>query len=511
MNQNQLIASLKEQLNLIEQAPPNNKSTKDKIHRTWKDMYRSHPEIITLAYEALINGLDQFEAASANNKAFLYKYLQILSSFMPHYGELQLISKVQGARLLDIIDKLLQLPDFQILETNSIVDRGTLGSFIQYLLEAFYRHTPSTDPNKELAASFVLPLYQRFAPEGSYVLHLLPYHSEPIKTTAALLSFCIENQLDNIAFYHLLSDMISEHARRDDFFHKKAPEICTELLTHKNHWTAAGISFFINKGLLSTLGVNLATKEAQLKAIDERLEWLKAEGKMEGLKHYKAKRKDVEAHYDENQTKQWNGAIRTIAVKKPVMKALQIVSKSFPEHEARTPIQQLLKESLEFKNKPKKFPIPKSPQTKFRDFAFKLWVIEALMYEQALLTPKFDVREFAREYDKRQIDVEQDGYEIIPEVKKYFQNTDIPHELLQEVTHLVIDDGIWGGAEVYNQLWPFYDPGCGDTVLPVTNKAIDDLDLLPNLKKITGLETSNPSKKLLIALEERGIALEAIE
>jgi hypothetical protein len=143
----------------------------------------------------------------------------------------------------------------------------------------------------------------------------------------------------------------------------------------------------------------------------------------------------------------------------------------------------------------------------FKDFGFKLWAIEALMYQQAFVQPKFDLNVFASEYTKREINREDDGYAVIPEVQRYFKNLNLPKEHLATITSIDIDFL----SEVYQQLWPFCDPGCGDELLPVSNKMVEDLDLLPNLKEITGLEWLKPPKKLLKVLEEKQITLKPWE
>lgn len=134
-------------------------------------------------------------------------------------------------------------------------------------------------------------------------------------------------------------------------------------------------------------------------------------------------------------------------------------------------------------------------------------VIEELMYRRDALQPRFDIREFASEYDSREISVEDDGYAIIPEAETYFRNLAIPDELLAGIDSLHLSSGLDGGAGFMNQLWPFWDPGCGDEAIPLTEAAAADLALLPNLRQITGLENGNPGPKLLAALAARGIVL----
>ena len=135
-------------------------------------------------------------------------------------------------------------------------------------------------------------------------------------------------------------------------------------------------------------------------------------------------------------------------------------------------------------------------------------VIDELMYDQKCLLPIFDIRLFAEEWTKREISIEDDGYDIIPEARTYFKNLAIPDELLVHVEVLTQQSGLDGGGGVIQQMFPFWDPGAGDGPVPVTNKAVADLDLLPNLKCVVGLEheVNKPKPlKLMQELEKRGI------
>lgn len=113
----------------------------------------------------------------------------------------------------------------------------------------------------------------------------------------------------------------------------------------------------------------------------------------------------------------------------------------------------------------------------FADFNFKLLVIEELMYNQEVLTPKFDVYEFARLYDKRKIDIDEEGYEPIAEVAEYFKNLEVDKALALLVTELYQD----GGNHVYLAICPFWD-GEDDLFDIDTYK---DTEHFPNLKKMT--------------------------
>lgn len=87
----------------------------------------------------------------------------------------------------------------------------------------------------------------------------------------------------------------------------------------------------------------------------------------------------------------------------------------------------------------------------FSDFGFKLSIIQELMYNKALLKPKFDLHEFVNWYDKRAIDLEEEGYEPIEEVTQYFRDLEIPKKLAPEITEILQD----GGNDIYLNLVRF--------------------------------------------------------
>ena len=113
----------------------------------------------------------------------------------------------------------------------------------------------------------------------------------------------------------------------------------------------------------------------------------------------------------------------------------------------------------------------------FTDFGFKLAVIEELMYTQELLTPKFDVYEFAKWYTKRDIDIDEEGYEPIAEVTQYFKNLPIPKRLASKLTEIYQD----GGNDVYMNLAPF----SGGAVDYWDIESVEDAKHFPNLKEVT--------------------------
>lgn len=120
----------------------------------------------------------------------------------------------------------------------------------------------------------------------------------------------------------------------------------------------------------------------------------------------------------------------------------------------------------------------------FKDFNFKLVVIDALMYRQGLLTPAFDLDGRMRE---RGIDtpavyvLENDiDDEVLDESRAFFEGLAIGDELLAGVETLCFD----AGQEIYRHCAPAW--GGEDDLFDI--RSLDDLALLPNLKRVTAVD-----------------------
>lgn len=145
---------------------------------------------------------------------------------------------------------------------------------------------------------------------------------------------------------------------------------------------------------------------------------------------------------------------------------------------------------------------PTEPVLTFTSFNFKLAVMEVLMYEKGLLAPKLDAHEFAREYSRRKIDIDAEGYEPIPEIRKWLEKYPVPERLAPEVTEIEMD----GGSEIYTQLCPFWDGE--DRAFDLNTITEAELRQFPNLKHIT-LMSSKP-EQVLPVLERCGIKVDLL-
>jgi hypothetical protein len=124
-----------------------------------------------------------------------------------------------------------------------------------------------------------------------------------------------------------------------------------------------------------------------------------------------------------------------------------------------------------------KYKIPKvqGEVLQFKDLNFKLAVLQVLMYDKELLQPKFDLSEFAEQYQKSDIDL--DSEEAIPEVLNYFKKYPIEKKYAEEITELYQD----GGDDIYLQVAPCWDGEDDQFVIKSEKDAIQ----FSNLRKVT--------------------------
>ncbi|MFC8041976.1 DUF6892 domain-containing protein [Nocardia sp. NPDC057353] len=137
----------------------------------------------------------------------------------------------------------------------------------------------------------------------------------------------------------------------------------------------------------------------------------------------------------------------------------------------------------------------------FVDFNFKLAVIEELMFgefpklEPWSLEDTLEARGFDGDLWEWSFDNHRDR--VVPEAREYFENLELSPDLLAGVEQLTFD----GGCEIYAECCPHWD-GEGDQF---DVARLDDLPLLPNLRRVIGAELLSP--ELRAVLRARGIEL----
>jgi hypothetical protein len=138
----------------------------------------------------------------------------------------------------------------------------------------------------------------------------------------------------------------------------------------------------------------------------------------------------------------------------------------------------------------------------FRDFNFKLLVIEKPMYQNKTLTPAYSIDACLRAKgieDAQLYAFDNDlDHTVLDEARTHFEALEISEELLATVDSLLVG----AGHQVYYECSPVRDGE--DDLFDVGS--LDDLDLLPNLRRIVGARNCGPGVPFKAEiLEARGI------
>ena len=139
---------------------------------------------------------------------------------------------------------------------------------------------------------------------------------------------------------------------------------------------------------------------------------------------------------------------------------------------------------------PAKYQIPECPEPSivFLNPTFKYAIVNELMYRQRVLTPVFNVEEFADAFMQRNIDPEWEGafIGIIPEVADWFWRLPVPLRMAPLITELWYE----GGDDIFQQLWPEWD---GESDEFDINAEAAELDQFPNMKRLRGASYVTPA------------------
>ncbi|MEU0797969.1 hypothetical protein ABZ342_48555 [Amycolatopsis sp. NPDC005961] len=128
----------------------------------------------------------------------------------------------------------------------------------------------------------------------------------------------------------------------------------------------------------------------------------------------------------------------------------------------------------------------------FRDFNFKLVVVEKLMYDDQVLTPAFRFADLVPGGDAWQYAYDRgSAYQVQPEARAYFEALEISPGLLATVDELLLD----GGLRVYQECAPVWDGE--DDLFDITS--LTDLALVPNLRRVVNSEFLGPRLRAELA------------
>ena len=131
-------------------------------------------------------------------------------------------------------------------------------------------------------------------------------------------------------------------------------------------------------------------------------------------------------------------------------------------------------------------------ETMFRDFGFKLIVINSLLDKETSFASS--LREMEKRYTE---DYEYGTYQCIPEMMKYFKELILTEDDLAQVTSLSFD----GGNSIYCYIMPDWDGESDEFDV----YSVEDYVLLPNLKEVWYTAMCNPY--LMDVFRENGIAV----
>ncbi|MBF0786285.1 hypothetical protein E4T80_12535 [Muribacter muris] len=172
------------------------------------------------------------------------------------------------------------------------------------------------------------------------------------------------------------------------------------------------------------------------------------------------------------------------------LEGLKLISKTFSDIDE--PVTQRLRyiiseaERIKLRRLHPIYNLNQTPKIIFKDFGFKLAVINQLMYKEKILRPSFNIALFAEEYIDKETGygISIEWYRASQEAARYLWNLDIPEYLLNNITTLDLDQD----AEIYRGVaYPgeYVNPKyLNDGYKCIRDDAIEDLALLPNLESI---------------------------
>lgn len=131
----------------------------------------------------------------------------------------------------------------------------------------------------------------------------------------------------------------------------------------------------------------------------------------------------------------------------------------------------------------------------FDNFNFKLAIIQVLMYDLEVLTPAFDIYDFAEEYEGEEIDTE--SFDPIEPAIEYFKELPIPKNLAEKVEVIDMD----GGNEIFLNIIPQWDGE--DDFFDLSNVSEKELAQFPNLKKAVIMSSEEYEKVSKIFIQAR--------
>lgn len=406
--------------------------------------------------------------------------------------------------IIGVIDALLARGEFDIISD----PKSTFSSIdlVIALCELYFYHCHRNKQHSALIAPTVVKIVELYSNvDCSLALECISCHSEAEDLYARIIYACILNRDVHrhcSSINHIAKEMLADGEYKD-FLYNNSLGVFNRLIAFKNDWETSELSYLLETLFIYPLGLEMRDR-AKLIASYNKLATV-VKNKFD-KQYYREQAEYIENNYEEFVSLNRQKAARKLATSRKFYNLACVVALKYASiNEKAQMLSELLLEAEQFIKSPKKFDIKSKPTNKFKDFGLKLLVIEELMYRQNSLLPRFSLREFAKEYCGGEIEVNDDG--VIPQVIDYYKTLDIAGSDLERVHELWQDNGCDGGAEVYHNINPYWDPGCGDTIFKVEDTAVTDLRLLPNLKLIYTTDIEDLSPAFIAAAEKQGVKI----
>ena len=446
-----------ETIKLVKELPPSRAKYSHlikSVNYAWMAAADQWQEDASQLYETIVGMLEQTTWSHPDEAQAAY---QLINAFHEHHfrGRKAFISvalRQHSARLLDVIRSLAIYSTKTLFATPIKPHTGVGADAIEMLLEVYVFHTDFKNCDlRGDAATLLLPLVRANPNIGnSLTLSLLQYQSERADIVSQLIEFYLSADVAGIRsrmFAAIKSSMLDNSG--SSFIYDDLGKITARLEVSSKQWNDDQFDAFAK----DVFGRSKSDE-------DTRLLLTKSKNAMRLARMIVDDRRSG-VHID---------ALRTICE-----------SISAPEPKAAQPSEGV---------------------HQFKDLNFKLLVIHELMYIQKTLLPRFDIREFARQYTEREIMIERDGYAVIPEALAYFEGLLIPASLLAQVEHIGFD----GGLDIYRHICPHWS---GEwEIFDVTSA--EDVKLLPNLKCLSGM-TPGFVKKYAAELGKKSIEVRELK
>lgn len=425
-------------------------------------------------FEFVIEFLNHYDKDNSDELESFYKFITLFSSSNIHYPSSYDIPECKAKGITFYTDALVSAIDKGIEVEDFIVEPGgeKFSEILLQCLDLFFHYTSYRDDSfKPKLAPLVPKLFLTHTHLHSFTsVDYLHFHADAINVSAQGIDTTLRHAISDkhyAGFYFVIGDLLDMDASPRDFYRKNAKKVFEKLLDYYTTYDIAMKNYFIERLVLDSLKIVYKDQESVRKTASKY------------DRHLKLLESDFEAYKEAKMDKSIPN------IKKSLAKDIAYVVGHFKGHDYELLLDTLMKKLGAEANKPKVYNQKMKPSIVFKDLTFKMLVIEELMYTQEVLKPQMQLSVFANE-TKPEIDIDDVGYAPIKPVLKYFKNLDITQEQLDKVEVLRVGDGCYEWAGVYQNLMPHYDPG-NDQMLDIdTKKAIKDLELLPNLKRIEG-------------------------